>query len=515
MASTPALRVENLSKRFGGAHALDRVTLEVRAGEVHGLLGENGSGKSTLIKILAGFHAPEPGARLFVHGTEVKLPLSPGAFTELGLRFVHQDLGLIPSLTVVENLRLNELSTNWSWRLSWRSERRRAEAIFASQGVNLDPTRVVADLSQVERALLAIVRAVHGAEAAGGQTVLVLDEPTVFLPRTGAEQLFQLVRSIRERGSSVLFVSHDLEEVKEITDRVTVLRDGRVQGTVNTADAEPVDLVELIVGRRFMGAGHIEHAARREPFVSVRLRARSGNPLELDLRRGEVVGLTGLVGSGFEQLPYFLYGATPVDTGELTIDGTCLDLAEMTPARALANGLVLIPANRQRDGSVSDLSIAENVMLPVLGQFTKSLRLRNRELAADARVLLDRFDVRPNRPDAPYGTLSGGNQQKAMLAKWLQLNPRILLLHEPTQGVDVGAREQIFGIVEQATHDGAAVICASSDYDQLARLCDRVLIFARGRVVQELHGGQVSKDVITERCLNSPSLLDELVHAGA
>jgi ribose transport system ATP-binding protein len=513
--STPALRIENLSKRFGGAQALDNVTLEMRAGEVHGLLGENGSGKSTLIKVLAGFHQPEPGARLFVHGTEVKLPLAPGEFTDLGLRFVHQDLGLIPSLTVLENLRLNELSTSWSWRLSWRAQRREAEAIFAAQGVSLDPMRVVADLTQVERALLAIVRAVHGVEAAGGRTVLVLDEPTVFLPRTGAERLFELVRSIRERGSGVLFVSHDLDEVKEITDRVTVLRDGRVQGTIDTATAEPADLVEMIVGRRFMTTGHIEHAAQPESFVSVRLRTTDDQPLELDLRRGEVVGLTGLVGSGFEQLPYFLYGAIPVAEGELTLDGVTLDLARMTPPVALANGLALIPANRQRDGSVSDLTIAENVMLPVLARYVKSSRLQNRKLSADARVLLDRFDVRPNRPEALYGTLSGGNQQKAMLAKWMQLNPRILLLHEPTQGVDIGAREQIFGIVEQATQSGTAVICASSDYDQLARLCDRVLVFARGRVVQELRGDQVTKDVITERCLNSPSLLDDLVAARA
>jgi ribose transport system ATP-binding protein len=498
--SAPALRVEHLSKRFGGVPVLSDVGLEVAPSEVHGLLGENGSGKSTLLKILAGFHQPEPGARLWVNGAEAKLPLAPGAFRELGLSFVHQDLGLIPSLTAAENLFIGQLVSRWSWRLSWRQRCRRAAAMFSSYGVEIDPTRAVEELSRLEQAMLAIVRALEQSAAGGGaeRTLLVLDETTVFLPRNGIEQLFSLIKSTVERGASVLFVSHDLDEVRQVTDRVTVLRDGCVQGTIATRSATKGKLIEMTIGRPFAQSTAIHTPARSGSAVSIKLRADGLGPLELDVGRGEIVGLTGLVGSGFDRLPYLAFGAQAVTDGALTVDGRTVPLASLTPARALDHGVVLLPADRQRDGSVAELSIAENVMLPVLDRYRRGLRLQRRALVRDTHELLERFDVRPNEPRAPYGTLSGGNQQKALLAKWLQVEPKLLLLHEPTQGVDVAAREQIFSIISQVAADGASVICASSDHDQLARLCDRVLIFGRGRISAELSGSKVTKDAITE-----------------
>jgi ribose transport system ATP-binding protein len=498
--SAPALRVDDVSKRFGGVSVLSDVSLEIAAGEVHGLLGENGSGKSTLIKILAGFHQPEPGGRLWVNGAEAKLPLAPGAFRDLGLSFVHQDLGLIPSLTAAENLFIGELVSRWSWRWSWRQRCRRAAAMFSAYGVEIDPARAVGELSRLEQAMLAIVRALEqsAAGARAERTLLVLDEPTVFLPRNGIEQLFVLIKSTVASGAAVLFVSHDLDEVREVTDRVTVLRDGRVQGTIATRSATKGELIEMIMGRAFAQSTVAHAPSPSGAAVSIKLRADGLAPLELDVRRGEIVGLTGLVGSGFERLPYLAFGAQAVDDGSLTVDGRTVQLASLTPTRALDHGVVLVPGNRQRDGSVAELSIAENVMLPVLERYRRGLRLRRRALVRDTRVLLERFDVRPNEPRAPFGTLSGGNQQKAMLAKWLQVKPNLLLLDEPTQGVDVAAREQIFSIISQVAADGAAVICASSDHDQLARLCDRVLIFARGRIAAELRGDRVSKDAITE-----------------
>jgi ribose transport system ATP-binding protein len=515
VTAATALSVRNLSKHFGGVQALDAVSLSIRQGEVHGLLGENGSGKSTLIKILAGFHAPEPGAALTIRGEPVELPLPPGRFRDLGLSFVHQDLGLVPTLTALENLRIDDYAASWQWHISWRNERRRAAATLDEYGVAIDPDAVVEELSQVDRALLAIVRAVHSSLSTTNTTpILVLDEPTVFLPRNGVERLFDLIRTIVARGASVLFVSHDLGEVREITDRVTVLRDGRLQGTVETPTATESHLIEMIVGRKFAAAGHITPAARAEPFVEANIQTDGLADFSLTLHKGEVVGLTGLVGSGFERLPYVLYGSDPA-AGTLTIGGDEVDVAQLTAAGALRLGIALLPANRQRDGSVGELSVAENVMLPVLDRYTRHGRLRHRELERDSQVLLERFDVRPNRPNLPYGALSGGNQQKALLAKWLQVEPRLLLLHEPTQGVDVGAREQIFAIIAEATARGTAVICASSDYEQLGRLCDRVLIFARGHIVSELHGDRIDKDQITEECLNSHQLLAHQQAAAA
>jgi ribose transport system ATP-binding protein len=372
--------------------------------------------------------------------------------------------------------------------------------MFSAYGVEIDPTRAAGELSRLDQAMLAIIRALEPSAAGGGadRTLLVLDETTVFLPRSGIDQLFSLINSTVARGVSVLFVSHDLDEVRKVTDRVTVLRDGRVQGTIATRSATKAQLIEMIIGRAFVQATTVGAPSRSGSAVSIKLRADGLAPLELEVRRGEIVGLTGLVGSGFERVPYLAFGAEVVIDGALTVDGRTVPLASLTPARALDHGVVLLPADRQRDGSVAELSIAENVMLPVLERYRRGLRLQHRALVRATHELLKRFDVRPNEPGAPYGTLSGGNQQKALLAKWLQVEPKLLLLDEPTQGVDVAAREQIFSIISQVAADGAAVICASSDHDQLARLCDRVLIFARGRISAELGGGKVSKDAITE-----------------
>jgi len=498
----PALALTGLAKSFGGARALAGVDLTVMAGEVHGLLGENGSGKSTLIKVLAGFHEPDAG-ELEVRGVPERLPLAPGRFRDLGLSFVHQDLGLVLSLSVAENLFVGKLASPRNrFVISWRRERARARETFARYGVSIDPGARVGDLRPVDRALLAIVRAVEELREQHESTaLLVLDEPTVFLPRSGVEQLFALIREIVAGGSSVLFVSHDLDEVHAITDRVTVLRDGRVAGTMVTAAASEGDLVELIIGRR-LAAFSAEHRDMTARTPDVRVEGLSGGGLrdiDLGLHRGEVVGLTGLLGSGFDEIPYLLYGARPARAGTLTFGGRSVDLPSTSPGRSLAAGMVLIPADRQRDGAVQGLPVVDNTTLPALDGYFSGLVLHRQRMVRESRQLLGTFDVRPNQPRMPYGSLSGGNQQKALLAKWLQTRPSILLLHEPTQGVDVGARQQIFELMRAAAAGGACVVCASSDYEQLAAVCDRVLVFGRGRVARELVGGDVTKDRIIEQ----------------
>ena len=513
--SVPTLSIRGLCKTFGGVRALRGVDLEILPGEVHGLLGENGSGKSTLIKVLAGFHQPEEG-ELEIHGRPVKLPLHTGQFRELGISFVHQDLGLIPSLSVVENLRINELANPKSPVISWSKERRLARQVFAKYGLALDPGKTVADLMPVERALLAIVRAVEemrADEEHASRGLLVLDEPTVFLPKTGADRLFDLVREIVGTGASVLFVSHDLDEVAEITDRVTVFRDGQNVGTIVTRDANPGEIVELIIGRK-LTALEAQGADVSGKEVKASVRRLQGNGLEeldVDLHAGEVLGVTGLAGSGFEQIPYLLFGAWRPQTGRLVLDGNDLDLTRMSPSRAIALGMALIPADRQKDGAVGSLPIVDNISLQVLKQHFNGIKLDRRAMTRNAREGMGAYDVRPNDPSLPYGALSGGNQQKALLAKWMQTDPALLLLHEPTQGVDVGARHQIFTMIRAAAEKGMSVICASSDYEQLATICDRVYVFGRGRVVAVLTGDEVTKERITEQCYNSLSLEESVI----
>jgi ribose transport system ATP-binding protein len=511
------LRLRGLSKAFGGVRALVNVDLDVRAGEVHGLLGENGSGKSTLIKVLAGYHTPDEG-ELQIHGRPVKLPLRPGQFREFRMAFVHQDLGLVPSLTALDNLRIGHFaSTRQRWYISWRQERARAAETFSRYRVELDPLARVRDLVPAERALLAIIRAVEEMwgeqQALGGRHgILFLDEPTAFLPRDRVDELFAPVRRIADSNASVVFVSHDLEEARRITDRITVLRDGRNVGTVVTAETRLDELVRLIVGHQLqpMSAQGPAGSARQDAVSVDGLTGAVVKDLSFGARPGEVLGLTGLMGSGFAEVPYLMFGARQASRGHLRLFGDGHDLQAINPPEAIRSGIALIPADRQREGSVGSLPLSDNVMVAVIARYFQRFLLHHGKLVRDARGLMDQFDIRPRKPDQRYAAFSGGNQQKALLAKWLQTAPRLLLLHEPTQGVDVGARLTIIAIIRETADRGAVVICASSDYEQLALMCDRVLVFGRGRVVQELTGAEVTKERITEQCLRSVDVVEAL-----
>ncbi|MBU7008649.1 sugar ABC transporter ATP-binding protein [Phosphitispora fastidiosa] len=508
------LVMKHISKTFGGQRALSDAHINIKPGEVHGLLGQNGCGKSTLIKILAGYHAPDPGGSLEINGRVIKLPLHVGEFRKLGMSFVHQDLGLIPSLSVLENLRIGEIASKNRWNISWSKERKLAKEIFKQFNLNIDPSDKVSDLTQVERALLAIVRAVkeiqtQEAVQQSNRGLLVLDEPTVFLPRMGIDQLFGLVREIAKIGLSVLFVSHDLDEAKEITNRITILRDGHVVKTVETSQTTKEQLISAIIGRELETVdfrNSITDNKKIDIFVN-NLSGKIIRDVSLSLRKGEILGLTGLVGSGFHEIPYLLFGADKA-SGHLEMDGESFDLSRMSPNKAISTGLALIPGDRQNSGGIGTLSILDNVVIQVIQNYFRKLRLNRKDMYNATHSLLTEFDVRPGNPRLDFQNLSGGNQQKALLAKWFQTNPKILLLDEPTQGVDVGARQQLFKIVREAAESGTSVICASSDYEQLATICNRVLIFAHGVVVRELIGIDITKERITEQCYNS---LDNVV----
>jgi ribose transport system ATP-binding protein len=500
-----ALRLWDLSKTFGGQKALDNASLEIAPGEVHGLLGQNGCGKSTLIKILAGFHAPDPGSRLEIGGTEVPLPLAPGDFRKHRMSFVHQHLGLIPSLTALENLLLGRLAESDAWAINWSAKRRAARALFASYDIDIDPDARVADIAPVERALLAIVRAVTDMNEAGGTGagLLVLDEPTPFLPKRDIDRLFQLVRAVIAKGASVIFVSHDVDEVMEITDRATVLRDGKVAASIDTRAATKSDFIEAIVGRKLATMTPPAPPAVRGPSHAI-VHNLSGGTIEgfsLDLAAGEVVGLTGLIGSGYDEIPYLIYGARIARGGALDIGGRGVELSKITPRDAIRHGVVLVPADRANAGVIGTLPVADNVTMPILASRFRWWMLRRRAINAEAGEMGRRFEVRPADPTMTVASLSGGNQQKVVLAKWLQMAPKLILLDEPTQGVDIGARQTVFRHIASAASAGAAVVCASSDYEQLAAICSRVLIFAAGRVIAILEGAEINKEAIAERSL--------------
>ena len=513
-AIPPVLRLRHLSKQFGGTRALDDVALEVAGGAVHGLLGHNGSGKSTLIRILAGYHAPEPGGELALNGAAVRLPLRPGEFRQLGMAFVHQDPALLPALTVTENLRIGALAGGTLGRVSWRREADAVAALLAEFGIDCDPMARVERLRPWQRPLLAIVRAVDEVRrmtAPGGAVggvrngLLVLDEPTAGLGDASVERLFAVIARVKAAGFGVLFVSHDLDEVLAITDQVTVLRDGKVAGSGVTSALGKDALVEMIVGRRIERRDPATIAATHAPpLAEVRaLRGRGVRSAGFSVAAGEILGMTGLIGSGFAEVGAMLAGALPAQTGTLRIADTNLPLPGLIARRAIAAGIAYVPADRLRTGCVGELTVAENIGLPVLHSLVRGGVLAPHALADHAGALCRRFDVRPPDPSLPLESLSGGNQQKALLAKWLQLSPRLLVLEEPTQGVDVGAREQIFAAIRAWSAEGASVLCLSGDHEQLALLCRRVLIFRRGRIVAELAGADVTEERMAHECFAS------------
>ncbi len=522
VSATPVLELSGIAKTFGGARALGGVSFEVAPGEVHGLLGKNGSGKSTLVKILAGFHAPDAGGRLAFNGESIELPLKPGDFRRLGMSFVHQNLGLVPSLTVLENLRFAHLTTAKSGYIDWKAERAAAREALARFGLAIDTAERVDRLSPVEKALLAIVRAfeeVRVATAATGKPGLVLlDEPTPFLPREGVEKLFALVRSIAATGSSVIFISHDIDEVMTITDRITVLRDGLVAGELVTARATHEEVVEAIVGKRIARLGMTSHAATlaKPAFVTVETVAGATlAPSDVTIGRGEILGVTGLIGSGYEELPYLVFGARPCRSGTLAFAGGArIALSDMSPARAIGLDLALLPGDRQGASGVDSLLIVDNMFLPDVARFFRGGRLSRGAMLREAFDLGARYEVRPNDPSMKLSALSGGNAQKVLIARWMNRNPRLLLLDEPTQGVDVGTRVQIFAALRSAAAGGMAVLCASSDAEQLAEICDRVLVFARGRIVTEITGADLTKDGIAEACYASIDLAGHVTAAA-
>ena len=480
------LDLKDVSKTFPGLKALDHVSLHVRSGEVVAVVGHNGSGKSTLVKILAGVYQPDPGGDIGVrneHGV-VRATIGDGA----ELHFIHQDLALVPDLSTVENLDLtHDHGARSLAPVSKRDERNRAQALLARYGTSFDVTAPVRERSAAERAIIAIARAMDG--WVHDRNILLLDEPTEALHSVEVDQLFAAIRAAVARGTGVVFISHRLDEVLALADRIVVLRDGGVVADMAAQDATRIVLLGLIAGDDAEGA-HPSAAsstpATDAPYrLQVRgMRGRTVAAIDLDVRPGEVVGISGLLGSGREEVAPLIFGAVPGTVDSIRIDGR--PLAGRSPATAIAAGIAYVPGVRAA-GVVSSLSVAENMTLPRLLPFRRRLgRLDRRAERTEVARLVRDFEVHPVQAERPLGLLSGGNQQKAVLAKWLRNDPAVLLLEEPTQGVDIGSKATIYHAISRAAAAGAAVLISSSDTKELAALCDRVLVLKDGQVTQSI-----------------------------
>ncbi len=487
------LAFEGVTKRFGGTTALRDVTLHLDAGEVLALLGENGAGKSTLIKSLAGIHTPDEGRILFKNEPYHHTPPKPNQKQRVA--FIHQDLGLVEWMTVAENVGLAQGFSLSGGLINWRATEDRAAEALKLVGCDFDPTRRVQDLSRTEKSLVAIARAL-AVEA----DVLVLDEPSASLPADEVERMFQVLRDLRKRGVGMIYVSHRLDEIFQIADRVAVLRDGKLVGVRAVKETTPSELVNLIVGREVKDLYvRAKRAEGPETLKVTNFMTFGVGPVTFSGREGEVLGLVGLRGAGQEAIGRALFGAQE-SVGTALLNGEVLDLS--SPEAALSQGIGLVARDRTEESVAPSLSIRENMFLNPLaiGRTLMSI-LSPKVEAAQTRAIGIDVGLRPNVPSLAVEALSGGNQQKVVIGRWLATGRKLLIAEDPTAGVDVGAKAEIYRLIAKALEDGLTVIVVSTDFEEVAHICHRALVFSRGGIVAEID----QNDLTTQSLIHAAS----------
>jgi len=478
-----ALTVRGLSKTYAGNLALDSLFLQVRPGEIHALLGGNGSGKSTAVKILAGVEPADPGGEIVVGDVTAGVSdWTPARAHAAGLRFVHQQPAVFPDLTVAENLALGaEFPKGIGGRVDWSALNARTQELLERYQIHATPKTPLLMLRAADRARVAIVRALQDRDEADSG-VLVLDEPTAALPDAEVELLLESLRGYAAAGQTILYISHRLDEVLSVADRVTVLRDGRKVDTVETKDLTEATLIELIVGRP-LDRVFPPPATEVTEDAALSARGLAGGPLrgvDLTLRRGEVLGIAGLLGSGRSELLRMIFGAYPIDAGTMTLEGKPYN--PLFPDAAMKSGVAYVPEDRQAEGLLQGCSVRQNLSAGSSSDYFHRLLWRHKHERADSQRSISDFLIRLVSDQQPIETLSGGNQQKVVIARWLRRKPKVLLLDEPTQGVDVGARAEIYQLVRKATARGTSVLLVVSEPEELAHSSDRVAILRGGRI---------------------------------
>lgn len=496
----PRLAVQGLSKTFGPVRVLRDVSFTVAPGEIHGLLGQNGSGKSTVIKVLSGLHRPDPGAVISFDGREVSQPITPTGISKQGLTIVHQSLGLLPGHTVTENIRMGQLRRHgWSRLISWSHERTQAVATLESLHADIDPDSLVDHLHMGQRATVAIARALQG--IVPGQGCVILDESTQSLPREVLPDFYATIRRLAGAGTSIFIVSHRLDEMLQLADRVTVLRDGQVTANdLSTTGLSEPQLARVILGRQLVGFTPHGRSSTSGRGSAVHIRGLTGptvDGVDIDLAAGEVVGLTGPTECGSDEVPYLLAGSVQRSVnGDIEVDGKHLNLARVGVEAAQRFGIALVPADRANEGLAMTLTAMENVTVPRMKSRSPHGLLHRSWQRSEFQDACELLSVTPADPDLAVASFSGGNQQKLLLAKWLLGHPAVLLLHEPTQAVDVGARADILRAIGQSADAGTAVLLSSIEAQDLALVCDRVLVMRHGRIVHELSAPMSADDIL-------------------
>ncbi len=492
------VRLENLKKHFPGVRALDGVSMSVRAGEVHALIGENGAGKSTLVKLLTGVHTPD-GGRILVDGSPVELK-SPQDAHALGITAIHQEASVFPNLSVTENIFMGHLDSSGYGLLDWKTMRRRTEKLLGRFGVALSPDARVKDLSIAQRQQIEIVKALSL-----NARVIIMDEPTSTLSLREIRQLYDLVRRLKAEGTAIVFISHKFDEIFEITDVYTVLRDGKFAGSGAVKDATGETLVRMMAGSSVGGLFPDRTPNPGEVALQVEKISLAGafEDVSFGVRRGEIVGFFGLIGSGRSEVMQSIFGVRTPDTGRVRINGEDLRLG--SPRDAMNRGLVYVPEDRQLQGIILDMKIYENVTLPFLKRVTKLGFTRRRKEYEITEVFAKRLSLRASSYAQAVESLSGGNQQKVVLSKWLATDPSVLILDEPTRGIDVGTKAAVHQFIGELADRGFAIIVVSSELHEVIGMSDRVLVMREGRVAGEFRGTETSSDAVLSTAIGAAS----------
>ncbi|HVN53372.1 MAG TPA: sugar ABC transporter ATP-binding protein [Anaerolineaceae bacterium] len=487
--SEPILSLTNISKRFAGVHALNGVHLDLCPGEVHALLGENGAGKSTLVKVITGVHQPDSG-EITLNGEQIHLS-DPRQATRLGISAIYQELSIFPDLDIAENIFVGRRPTLAAGLVDWRRMYREAGKLLDQLGVHLDLKTKARYLSIAQQQMVEIARALSV-----NSRILIMDEPTSALTLSEVADLFRIVRRLREDGTAILFISHRLEELFEIANRVTVLRDGAYVDTRTMDEVTQEELIRMMVGRKVTELFPKKEVQQGEVILRVRNLTRKGvfENISFELRKGEILGMAGLVGAGRTEVSQAIFGVVPADEGTVEIDGN--EMRVTNPQQVMACGVAYVPEDRQHHGLVTAMDITDNITLPILTRFTRRGWLANKEASQAAYNAATQMEVKATTVWQKVRELSGGNQQKVVLAKWLTTTPRILILDEPTRGIDIGTKAAVHSLMSNLVGQGIAILMISSELPEVLGMSDRILVMHEGHMTALFDRSEANQEKI-------------------
>ncbi|MGM0368185.1 MAG: sugar ABC transporter ATP-binding protein [Actinomycetota bacterium] len=489
------LKMENITKTFPGVVALNNVSIDLRKAEVLGILGENGAGKSTLIKVLAGNYIKDSGT-ITIEDKETEFK-STGEAMGAGIRVIYQELNTMENLSVAENIFLGEQETKSAFNIiDWKKMYKKSKKILEQLNVDVNPNCIMEDLSVSEKQVVEIAKAISKKAK-----ILVMDEPTAALSEEDKESLFKIIKTLKETGVSIIYISHRLKEIFEITDRVTVLRDGKKVGTVTTSESDSNQLVTMMVGRDIQEMYPKREVPIREVIISAEnLVAEGIKDVSFELRKGEILGIFGLLGSGKTNLVKSLFGANPIKSGKIYVNDKEITIKK--PWQARDNKIGLVPVDRKLDGLAIMLGVKENITLANIQDLGKGFLIKKSVEKEKAQRWVDNLDISTPSLNKEVNSLSGGNQQKVVLARWLESGSKIIILNEPTRGIDVGTKIEIYKLMQDLCEKGAAIIMISSELPEILSIADRILVISKGRITGEFKSGEASEeDLMHTACI--------------